>query len=84
MGANLETMDGGMGWVGSVEVIGVAKGHRTEGTIGHGACSQLAGGGLKQMRERGTETEEREREKKEVKTRSVYTKKCSASDSRTG
>lgn len=60
----METMDGGMGWVGSVEVIGVAKGHRTEGTIGHGACSQLAGGGLKQMRERGTETEERERERK--------------------
>lgn len=67
MGANLETMDGGMGWVGSVEVgvevTGVAKGHRTEGTIGHGACSQLARGGLKQKRERGTETEEREKKK---------------------
>lgn len=67
---------------------GVAEGRRrrTEGTIGHGACSQLARfevrGFKTKKKERGTEKEEREKGSK--KTRSVYTKKCSASDSRTG
>lgn len=58
----------------------------TEGTIGHGACSQLARvevRGFKTKKEGEGDREGRER-KKEVKTRSVYTKKCSASDSRTG
>lgn len=71
----------GEGGVG-IEVIGVAKGRRTEGIIGHGACSQLARGVLKQKkRERWTETEERE---KGSKKQGQYTKKCSASDSRIG
>lgn len=53
-----------------------------------GACSQLArfevrGFKTKKQRGRGG-TEKEEREKGSKKTRSVYTKKCSASDSRTG
>lgn len=40
------------------------------------------GGDLKQKE--GGDSKEREREKGGKKTRSVYTKECSASDSRTG
>lgn len=70
-----------------VEVTGVARGTGQRGTfIGDGACSQLVGqGGRRGVKNKREGKGDRgEREKKEVKTRSVYTKKCSASDSRTG
>lgn len=59
----------GGGVVGVVTVVAERR-RRTEGTIGRGACSQLARvevrGVLIQKRERGTEKEER---KKEVKNK---------------
>lgn len=60
-----------VGWVegGVVVVVTEGRGGGGEGTIGGGACSQLARVEviLKQRGERGTEKEERE--KKEVKNK---------------
>lgn len=79
--------EGGEGWV-DVEVIGVAQGAQDRGAhllvMGRAVSwrDEEEGGGGSKTKE-GGEGQRRER-KQEVKTRSVYTKKCSASDSRTG
>lgn len=62
------------GWVGGVSVVvtGMAEGRTTEGTIGCGACSQLArvevreGGDSKQKkkREKGGQRQKREKKRK--------------------
>lgn len=79
-----------MEWVGGCGGDRSGTGHRTEGAhllvMGRAVSwrdEEEGGRGVKNKRE-GGEGQRREREKKEVKTRSVYTKKCSASDSRTG
>lgn len=66
-----------VGWAGGrrsvVVVTGMAEGRRTGGTIGCGACSQLARvevrGGLKQKKKRERGGQRQKREKKEVKNK---------------
>lgn len=58
----METMDGGMGWVGSVEVIGVAKGAQDRGNNWSWGVQSVGRRGFKTNE--GERDREREREKK--------------------
>lgn len=65
---------------GIVVVTGMAEGRRTEGTIGCGACSQLARvevreGGSKQKKKREKGGQRQKREKKGSKKQGQYTQR---------